>query len=234
MKNRVSKRLFIQLAVFTLILFIVFMEPLCAQTYVVTETLDVSYDGTVHVKVEIVITELGVFTINITLHEAPEGLLVYDENGMPLNYEISENKISIFVVNNTKAYVEYLTRALTKKEGPIWTISLTFNDGSVNILFPKGTSILDIIGTPKAIKEVEGKKLLIAFEPGEISVDYALPLLTATPSPTPSASPSPTPTSSPTPTAAPTTMPVPYEYLLWAIIIGVVVIIAVAILKFRR
>jgi len=160
----VSKRLFIQLAVFTLILFIVFMEPLCAQTYVVTETLDVSYDGTVHVKVEIVITE------------------------------------------------------------------------PVNILFPKGTSILDIIGTPKAIKEVEGKKLLIAFEPGEISVDYALPLLTATPSPTPTASPSasPSPTPSPTPTAAPTTMPVPYEYLLWAIIIGVVVIIAVAILKFRR
>ena len=232
MKYMVSKKLFTQLTVFTLILFIVFMEPLCAQTYVVTETIDVSYDGTVHVKIEIVITEPGVFTINITLHEAPEGLLVYDENGMPLNYEISENKISIFVVNNTKAYVEYLTRALTKKEGPIWTISLTFNDGPVNILFPKGTSILDITGTPKAIKEVEGKKLLITFEPGEISVDYALPLLTATPSPTPTATPSPTP--SPTPTAAPTTMPVPYEYLLWALIIGVVVIIAVAILKFRR
>ena len=232
MENTVSKKLFTQLIMLMIILPILLVQPLYAQTYTVSETLDISYDGTVHVKVEVVIAEPGIFTVNVTLHEAPEGLLVYDENGMPLNYEILGNKMSIFIVNNTKAYVEYLTRALTKKEGPIWTVSLTFNDGPVNILFPKGTSILDIVGVPKAIKEVEGKKLLITFEPGEISVDYALPLLTTTPPPTPTTTPS--PTSSPSPTAAPTTIPIPYEYLLWALIIGIVIIIAAAILKFRR
>lgn len=208
--------------------------PLHAQTYSVSETLEVSYDGTVHVKVEILITEPGIFTLNVTLHKAPEGLLVYDENNMPLNYEVLESKIKVFMVNNTKAYIEYLSRALTRKEGPVWTISFTFNDGPVNIVFPEGTSILDITGTPKAIKETEDGRLIITFEPGRISVDYVLPILTVTPTPTtPPVTPIETPT--PTPTKTPTPMPIPYNYLPW-IIGGSLLLIAllVVISKFRR
>lgn len=224
MKNSLLRK---SMLLFSLLLVTILVSSisLYAQTYSVSETLEVSHDGTVHVKVEILVTEPGIFTLNVTLHEAPEGLLVYDENNMPLNYEVSESKINVFMVNNTKAYIEYLSRTLTRKEGPVWTISFTFNDGPVNIVFPQGTSILDIIGAPKAIKETEDGRLIITFEPGEISVDYALPILTATPMPT---------TSPITPTETPAPMPIPYNYLPWVIGGGLLLIVLVVISKFRR
>lgn len=215
MKNSVLRK---GMLLFSLLLITILVSsiPLHAQTYSASETLEVSPDGTVYVKVEILVAEPGIFTLNVTLHEAPEGLLVYDENNMPLNYEVSENKINVFMVNNTKAYVEYLSRILTRKEGPVWTISFTFNDGPVNIVFPEGTSILDIVGTPKTIKETEDGRLMMTFEPGTISVDYALPILTVTP------------TKTPTPT------PMPYNYLPWIIGGGLILIVLVVISKFRR
>jgi len=224
-KNGSLRKNILLLSILLATILVISSIPLHAQTYSVSETLEVSHEGTVHVKVEILVAEPGIFTLNVTLHEAPEGLLVYDENNMPLNYEVSESKINVFMVNNTKAYIEYLSRTLTRKEGPVWTISFTFNDGPVNIVLPQGTSILDIIGTPKAIKETEDGRLIITFEPGEISVDYALPILTATPMPT---------TSPITPTETPAPMPIPYNYLPWIIGGGLLLVVLVVISKFRR
>lgn len=146
----------------------------------ISERLEINYDGSVMVKTEIHILEPGIFIVNITLHEIPEELIVYDEHYTPLAYKIIGNRMFIRTINNTLVNVEYITRALTTKEGPIWTINLTFNKDNIILIFPEKTYTLDVSGGLKSISELENGKLMLTFNPGQVSVDYAFRFETTT------------------------------------------------------
>ncbi len=187
------------------------------QPYTVLEVeLTVYRDGLVHVRQLLLVNE-SFPTISVPLlSSAIANVLVTDQIGSPLSYELTPPNMRVNTLGANKAAIEYDTLALTRKEGLVWTLTLDLPyRATVNL--PERSTILHLNDLPENIK-ADGYRLNLIVGPGHWEISYTISLATT----------------------AETTVSVPFvtpriaDYVLWAVLIILLSTGVAAILFARR
>lgn len=200
---------------------------LCTQeAYVVQKaTLTVYRDGVVHVDIVLLVNEYEPL-ISVPLLsplERVSGIMVLDENGSLLDYDLSEGNITIYSLGSTKITLEYSTDGLTYKVFGLWTINFTA-PFELTLILPENATIMYLSGVPSAIRVVDDR-FEMDLSPGDWEISYEVPIQPPTPPP-------PQPPNQQQP---PITWVSPIGYMVIAIvIICVVIMIAITIIYLRR
>lgn len=148
-------------------------------------------------------------------------VLVVDEAGEALYYEVVGWNLTVYALGASSVTVEYETDALTRKEGPLWTLSFA-SPFDLELSLPEGSVILYVSSAPNSVRAEDGR-LVLSLAKGRWEVSYEVPP-TAPPAPPPSP-----------PTAPPAQPPsaLPVEYLL-AACAGAAVAAAASVARRRR
>jgi uncharacterized membrane protein len=112
-------------------------------------------------------------TQNITAFgQVLEDLLIVDNDGLPLDYSISNGTISVYSLGADKIKLSYLTQDLTSKEGRYWTLTI---DAPVNtrIILPVETTIISLNKVPEMI-ETSGNRVELLMNSSLIEVTYVI------------------------------------------------------------
>jgi uncharacterized membrane protein len=112
-------------------------------------------------------------TQNITAFgQVLEDLLIVDNDGLPLDYSISNGTISVYSLGADKIKLSYLTQDLTSKEGRYWTLTI---DAPVNtrIILPVETPIINLNKVPEMI-ETSGNRVELLMNSSLIEVTYVI------------------------------------------------------------
>jgi len=110
-------------------------------------------------------------TQNITAFgQVLEDLLIVDNDGLPLDYSISNGTISVYSLGTDKIKLSYLTQDLTSKEGRYWTLTI---DAPVNtrIILPAETTIISLNKVPEII-ETSDNRVELLMNSGLTEVTY--------------------------------------------------------------
>lgn len=151
--------------------------------------LTVFRDGVILVRQRLSVNEtIPSVTLTILTADAAN-LLVLDQRGIPLNYELLGSNLTIQSLGASQVTLVYETQSLTKKQGGVWTIlfSAPYN---VTAFLPEESTIIYLSNVPSEIS-VNGSRPVLVLQPGVWEISYILPLPTVTTSTTP-------PTTSPT------------------------------------
>ncbi|MBP1912650.1 helix-turn-helix transcriptional regulator [Thermococcus stetteri] len=132
-------------------------------------------DPTGYVRVDELVALDNYSVVNVIplLSNKVEALVVLDENGEPLFYNINGSSLEV-IGNATIANITYYTASLTSKSGEVWTVSFS-SDVPVKIVLPDGAIIVDLSEIPTEITDE-----YLIMPPGNISVSYILPPPTET------------------------------------------------------
>jgi hypothetical protein len=161
----------LQLTIFSFTLPIIHAQ----EAYTVREaTLTVFRDGVVHVNISVSVYETEPL-ISIPLLSPIKNvsnILVLDENGSLLDYDINDSSMTIYSLGATEITIEYDTDKLTFKEFGIWTLKVMapFN---LIVIFPENANITYINAVPSAIR-VRNNKVEIDLCPGEWEICYEI------------------------------------------------------------
>jgi uncharacterized membrane protein len=137
-----------------------------SQTTVLTAYLD----GFVQVNQNIELSQ-STLSMNIPLlGETRQNLIITDEEGLPLENDITGNTAEIFNIGSTKISVSYLTQDLTTKMGQYWTVSINYPE-SIVLVMPENASIISLSCVPDLIENSDGL-LTLTMPPGNNGVTY--------------------------------------------------------------
>jgi len=190
------------------------------ETYTVREvTLTVFRDGIVHVNISISVNETEPL-ISIPLLspiESVSNILVLDENGSLLDYDVSDSDITIYSLGATEIMIEYDTDGLTFEEFGIWTlrVMVPFN---LIVIFPENANITYINAVPSAIR-IRNNKVEMDLYPGKWEICYEIPI--TPPSKPPGEPPAKPPIQQPSIWASPT-----IKYLVIAVVAATCIALA--------
>lgn len=148
-------------------------------------TLTVYRDGVVHVKIVASVNETEALIVIPLLSSRISDLLIFDEAGDLLNYDVEENNVVIYSLGATEVMLEYYVDDLTSKEAGLWTITLSAPFG-LSIVLPENVTIMYLSAVPSAIS-IEKNTIRLNLYPGDWEISYELP---AKPPPPPSPPPS--------------------------------------------
>ena len=207
-----------------LILFLTFFPAsLAEEFYVVEEAALVVYrNGDVKVRIVLSVNETEPVITLPLLTSSVSDLLIFNETGHLIPYEIEDHNLTIFSLGSTNVTVEYYTNALTSKEAELWTLNFT-SPFYLTVELPENATIMYLSDIPSAITIEEGKIILDIY-PGEWEISYAMPV--QPPSSPPPSQPSPQP---------PSLFPLTLEHILIIAGIGAcILILAFAIFIIRR
>ncbi len=112
-------------------------------------------------------------TQNITVFgQVLEDPLIVDNDGLPLDYSISNGTISVYSLGADKIKLSYLTQDLTSKEGRYWTLTI---DTPVNtrIILPVETTIISLNKVPEMI-ETSDNRVELLMNSSLIKVTYVI------------------------------------------------------------
>lgn len=150
-----------------------FSSPLVlANDPVVSEflTLTVYLDGFVLVNHELVINQTFP-SINFTLlSEEHEELLIVDEQGLPLDYELINGEAVVHSLGASQIKISYFAPDLTSKTGKYWTLNTQVSTNTTVIL-PEDVSIISLNNVPELIESSDGQVSLI-MPSGTIEISY--------------------------------------------------------------
>ena len=143
-----------------LLFFLIQFETVTGYIFEINKvTLTVYQDGLVHVQYNITCNETYP-EVNITmLTTKMENILISDEDGMPLGYEIIGNNITIYTLGATSINIEYDTFSFTSMEEGIWTLRLNVTD-NLEVKLPKAAIIVYINEIPLSITSDEESTIL--------------------------------------------------------------------------
>jgi len=174
-----------------------------------TMVLKVYEDGVVQVEHGIE-TDVTYPIVNVLLFgEIYENLIVVDQDGIPLDYALTDGGIAVDTLGAGSVKITYFTSDLTSKAGRIWTLTA---DSSINtdVILPGEATIISLNQSPTAIKNVDGQTLLTMPE-GQLEITYIIEI-----------------------TATPTPEEFPYYWILGAAAaIALIVIIVLVVFRFR-
>lgn len=143
--------------------------PLVSAEFTVSELkLTVYRDGYVEVYYQIIPSDYAVQISVPLLGENYENLIVEDENGNPLNFEVSGNKVIIYVNNAQLIRISYYTPDLTSKHGLVWTLNIS-SQYSFKVVLPDDAIVVDLSDIPLSISSN-----VISMPPGNQSISYTL------------------------------------------------------------
>ncbi|MEM4235273.1 MAG: hypothetical protein QXU75_09030 [Candidatus Methanomethylicaceae archaeon] len=167
-------RLFPILALFAILL----LFPSVIAQNIQETSITVYRDGFVHVRM-VIATEENLASIIIPLLTPNvSNVVVYDEAGDPLDYEIyvssnaniREATIEIYSLGASSVRLEYDTNALTSKLGNLWTFSVNA-PFEFSVYLPENSTVMYLNVPPKSIA-TEGERIKIEFYPGYCEVSY--------------------------------------------------------------
>lgn len=166
------------LLVFMLTIFFTDNIALFAQeTYVIQKaTLTVYRDGVVHVSITLLVDEYEPL-IALPLLSPPDSvdnIIVLDEKGSLLLYNLSEGNIIIYSLGSTKVTVEYDTDGLTYKAYGLWTINFTA-PFELTLILPENATVMYLSSIPLAIR-LSGWRLEMDLSPGNWKISYEIPI----------------------------------------------------------
>lgn len=132
-------------------------------------------DGFVHVEYKLTINNIT--TLDIPLIGTPDEnliILVIDESGTPLAYEINktDNTISIITLESKEVTISYYTQTITFKEGETWTLNLTA-PFDTKITLPPNSLVTKISPLPVLV-DAKGDQPIFTFNPGNIEIKYII------------------------------------------------------------
>jgi|GEM_PF-549609 len=117
------------------------------------------------------------FILNVTLiGEVLEeiGLIVEDENGFPLYYNLTDKGISVYVVDASEVHITYYTQTLTSMNNGVWRLEYS-SEYNVSVILPEGSTILDMSTVPLQI-DLSGEKPIFLMPAGEQYIEYTIPI----------------------------------------------------------
>lgn len=144
-------------------------------------TLTVYRDGVIHVKIVASMNETEALIVIPLLSSRITDLLIFDETGEPLNYEVEENSTVIYSLGATEVTLEYYTDDLTSKEAGLWTITLNA-PFDLSIVLPENATIMYLSAVPSAIS-IEKNTIRLDLYPGDWEISYELPAQSPPPPP---------------------------------------------------
>jgi uncharacterized membrane protein len=147
-------------------------------------TLTVYRDGVIHVKIVALVNETEALITIPLLSSRSSGLLVLDEAGDLLDYEVEGKNATIYSLGATKVTLEYYADDLTSKEAGLWTITLSA-PFDLSVVLPENATIIYLSAVPSAIT-VEGDLIRLDLYPGDWEISYELPAQPPPSSPPPS------------------------------------------------
>ncbi|AHF80205.1 helix-turn-helix transcriptional regulator [Thermococcus paralvinellae] len=143
--------------------------PLVSAEFTVSDLeLTICRDGYVKVYYQIIPSDYVVQISVPLLGENYENLIVEDENGKPLNFEVSGNSVIIYVNNAQLIKVSYYTPDLTSKHGLVWTLNVS-SPYSFKVVLPENSIVVDLSDIPLSISSN-----VISMPPGNQSISYTL------------------------------------------------------------
>ena len=151
-------------------------------------------DGVAHVR-SIVAVNSTVPSISLLLPGEVANVIVTDEKGQLLSYELTRDSIVIYTFGALSLVLEYDTATLTRKDGLVWTLKIELPVQG-RILLPDGAAIVYISERPESIEAKEGRPVL-TLAPGSWEISYVIPVQVTTTASTATA-PASTPTASTT------------------------------------
>jgi len=188
-------------------------------------------DGWVHVKVEAAVDPTEPSATLQLLSSSINNVLVTDEGGGPLAYDVRGANITVYTLGVSKVVLEYDTVALTSMTAGVWTISFT-SPYPLTLVLPENATIMYFNAPPSSIKSEGaggGSRLVLELSPGSWEISYVLeaPIISPPPSPAP-------PTTPPQGGAQPPQQPSPPILLPNALMlaVGAMVVAAVALSLF--
>ncbi len=150
------------------------------ETYVIQKaTLIIYRDGIVHVEVEASIfneTEPLIIIPLLSSYERINNILVLDENGDLLDYDLNNYNITIYCLGARTITLEYDTDNLTSKEAGLWTLRLkaVFE---LTVVFPENATIIYLSAAPLAIR-TEDNRVKMDLCSGDWEISYEVPIQT--------------------------------------------------------
>ncbi|ALM74820.1 helix-turn-helix transcriptional regulator [Thermococcus barophilus] len=153
----------------TLISLALLIIPLVSAEFTVSELeLTIYRDGYVEVSYQIIPSDYAVQISAPLLGENYENLIVEDENGNPLNFEISGNSVVIYVDDAQLIKLSYYTPDLTSKHGLVWTLNVS-SPYPFKVVLPQNAIVVDLSDIPLSISAN-----VISMPPGNQSISYTL------------------------------------------------------------
>jgi len=175
MKHCIAGAIFLLFSSF--ILFANFASVLGQPTFQVQSTnLTLYRDGLVHCEQEVSMDE---FTAEITLpllSEAPQNILLLDENMTTMDYKVTGNSLTSYTLGASKLLIEYDTMLLTTKKAEVWTL-LTNYQYNLTVILPLNSTVIYLSKSPLAI-ETKENSITLSLSPGSWEISYVLPALT--------------------------------------------------------
>ncbi len=112
-------------------------------------------------------------TQNITVFgQVLEDLLIVDNDGLPLDYSISNGTISVYSLGTDKIKLSYLTQDLTSKEGRYWNLTIV-TPISTRIILPVEATIISLNQVPEMI-ETSDNRVELLMNASLIEVTYVI------------------------------------------------------------
>jgi uncharacterized membrane protein len=135
-------------------------------------------DGTVVVNQTMLLPD-NVSVIYVPLLSPQVGdILVLDQSGSPVNYQLSGSNMTVYSLGDTRVAVTYDTEMLTSKNGSAWAIGFT-TSFNATVILPMGATILSLSAVPISTS-VQNSSPVVSVSPGTWTVDYGLSLTTET------------------------------------------------------
>jgi len=102
------------------------------------------------------------------------GILVVDEKGLPLPFQISQDGsyLSIATLNSSYVYVSYYTQSLTSKREPFWVLNVEA-PYEVKVFLPINATPLDMNLIPINVY-TERNNIIMEYSRGNLSLMYTL------------------------------------------------------------
>ncbi|RLF21846.1 MAG: hypothetical protein DRN15_04265 [Thermoprotei archaeon] len=204
-------------------------QPALTQWTIKSLTIELYPDGAAMVSYLIEVYD-GVGMLNITLLGVPEFLIVSDDEGNPLHYELYDDMISILLMGSRYVNVTYYTMSLTFKEGEVWKLSVSEVPTEHIVVLPEGAKVVGLTEIPLSIEIVDGRTRLI-MPKGTYEIEYVVPI---TP---PIKPPEEKPPETPPKEAPPPSQERPaldMWLLILAIVVAIVVILTIIAIERRR
>ena len=154
-------------------------RPTAAQEdyQVVLLEISVYTDGVAHVSCAASVNST-VPSVSLALLGAAANILVTDEKGQILRYDLTSKNIMIYTLGASRVSLEYDTSAITSKEGPVWTVKLNLvSQGKV--ILPHEASVIYLSEKPVSIEAQNGRPAL-TLSKGVWEISYIIPVRTTT------------------------------------------------------
>lgn len=126
-----------------------------------------------YVRVEMTIPTEDSLLVNISLLGDPEYLIILNEEGLPLDFNISGRALKVFSPGSKYIFISYYTPDLTVKQNGLWLFALKEKLLNVTVFLPQDSALTSSDPLPWKVMAQNGSLVLI-FQKSPISVEYAL------------------------------------------------------------